>query len=138
VNTHLDLLGLLYVVAAGLSTIVAVVLASLGAGAMSIDPRSPAGDGAWAAHVAGAMFLLLAAVLVVWSAVNAWVGRALRQRRYWARPAAMILGVLNLFILPFGTALGVYTLWVLLSDDVRQQFEMAAPPQASRPGGAST
>ena len=132
---HLDLLGLFYVMAAGLSTIVAFVLASLGAGALSIDAGPAGGDGPWAAHVAGALFLVVAAALAVWSGVNAMVGRALRRRRHWARPAAMILGVLNLFILPFGTALGIYTLWVLLNDDVRRAFEAGLPGSAPSPGG---
>lgn len=126
---HVDLLGLLYVAAAGLSSTVAVVLASLGAGAMSIEASSAGGQGTWAARVAGAVFLLLSAVLAVWSGVNAWVGWALRRRRYWARPLGLVLGVLNLFILPFGTALGLYTLWVLLGHEARQAFA-ALPSEA--------
>lgn len=124
-SRHLDLLGLLYVVAGGLSGIVAVVLASLGAGALSIDAPLSGGSGAWAARVAGAVFLVLSALLAVWSGVNAWVGRSLRRRRHWARPTALVLAVLTLFILPFGTALGIYTLWVLLGNEVRQAFEAA-------------
>ena len=36
--------------------------------------------------------------------------------------AAIALAVPNLVIVPFGTALGVYGLWVLLNDDARRQF----------------
>ena len=39
-----------------------------------------------------------------------------------ARLASLILAVPNLVLVPFGTALGVYTLWVLLNDDARQAF----------------
>ena len=35
------------------------------------------------------------------------------ERRPWARMLAIVLGVLALFKVPLGTALGVYTLWVL-------------------------
>ena len=35
------------------------------------------------------------------------------------RLAAMVLAVPNLFVLPFGTALGIYAMWVLLHDEAR-------------------
>jgi hypothetical protein len=50
------------------------------------------------------------------------VGLGLKQRRPWARTVAIILGVLALFHPPFGTALGIYTLWVLLADDGGQEY----------------
>ncbi len=47
------------------------------------------------------------------------------------------LAVGNLILLPFGTALGVYALWVLLKDEGRRLFEPnhlnAAPRWASLP-----
>jgi hypothetical protein len=42
-----------------------------------------------------------------------------------------MLAVLNLFVLPFGTALAIYTFWVLLHDDARALFEAAG--DADRP-----
>jgi hypothetical protein len=33
------------------------------------------------------------------------------------------MAVLNLFVLPFGTALSIYALWVLLHDSARALFE---------------
>ena len=38
------------------------------------------------------------------------------------RLAALGLAVPNLFVLPFGTALGIYALWVLLHDEARKMF----------------
>ncbi len=35
------------------------------------------------------------------------------SRRPWARTLAIVMAVLSLLKLPFGTALGIYTLWVL-------------------------
>jgi len=43
-------------------------------------------------------------------------GWALITERRWGRPLVLVLGVLNLFNLPIGTAVGIYTLWALLSD----------------------
>ena len=45
------------------------------------------------------------------------VGLGLKDRKPWARVVAIVLGVIALFHPPFGTALGIYTLWVLMSDE---------------------
>jgi hypothetical protein len=50
------------------------------------------------------------------------VGWGLRDRQPWARITAIILGILALFHPPFGTALGIYTLWVLLSDESGSEY----------------
>ena len=36
---------------------------------------------------------------------------------------ALLLSVVNLFVLPFGTMLAIYTYWVLLHDEARALFE---------------
>jgi hypothetical protein len=41
-------------------------------------------------------------------------GWGLLERQSWARVLALVLGFLSLIHMPFGTAIGVYTLWVLL------------------------
>lgn len=42
--------------------------------------------------------------------------------RPWARILAIILAVLHIFSFPFGTALAIYTLWVLLSSETQPLF----------------
>jgi hypothetical protein len=49
-------------------------------------------------------------------------GRGLAARRPWARMLALVLALFNVLLLPLGTALSAYTLWVLLQDDTRRQF----------------
>jgi len=53
---------------------------------------------------------------------NAWAGRALRREQPAGRTAVLWLAVLNLFVLPFGTALGIYAFWVLLHNETRAVF----------------
>lgn len=55
-----------------------------------------------------------AAVLLIGAAASLATGLGLLQRESWARPMALVMGFLALLSVPFGTALGVYTLWVLL------------------------
>ena len=48
----------------------------------------------------------------------------LRRRRPWARLLALMLGSVDLLLLPYGTALGVYALWVLLHEKGKALFEL--------------
>lgn len=64
------------------------------------------------------MFLFLGALI---GFVCAW---GLLQKRPWARFLALVLGGLALLDPPFGTALGIYTLWVLLP--ARSELEYGA------------
>ena len=45
------------------------------------------------------------------------------QREDWARPLGLVLGFLALVRIPFGTALGIYTIWVLLPQEAGQEYE---------------
>lgn len=128
-RSHIDLLGLLYGLAAVVSWLVAAAGAALAAGALSIA-WSGAGDGGVAARVTAAVFLVMAVAVGLWGAANHVVGRAIRQRRPWGRLAGLALAVLHLFVLPFGTALGGYALWVLLGNDTRRAFEERTPATA--------
>lgn len=55
-------------------------------------------------------------------------GWGLLDRQPWARTLAIVLGCINLIHLPFGTALGVYTLWVLLPTESEQEYRRVARP----------
>jgi hypothetical protein len=52
-------------------------------------------------------------------------GWGLLTRAPWARMLAIVFGCLNLMDLPFGTALGVYTLWVLLPEASEREYREA-------------
>jgi hypothetical protein len=50
-------------------------------------------------------------------------GWGLLTLRPWARILTIVLGILSLFSPPFGTILGIYTLWVLFSAAGAALFE---------------
>jgi hypothetical protein len=52
-------------------------------------------------------------------------GIGLLKRKPWSRVAAAVLGILNLMNFPFGTAVGVYTLWILLQNEAADHFVAA-------------
>ena len=66
-------------------------------------------------------FLMMAALILSVPGIAAGFG--LMTYRPWARMLTVVLSLLHLFNFPFGSALGVYGLWVLLSDEGRVLFE---------------
>lgn len=120
---HVDFLGVLFIVWGLLTTLVGVSTLALGIGAASLITSSAHGDGAQvAAGVTAAIFTALAVIAIVWGAAHVVVGVPLRLKRSWARMMALMLGSVDLLLLPYGTALGVYALWVLLSENGKRLF----------------
>jgi len=58
-------------------------------------------------------------------------GLGLMTFKPWARVLAIILGCINLIHIPFGTALGIYTLWVLFSSGADREYQRLGTQQAS-------
>ena len=120
VTAHVNLLGILQVVWGWIGLLLGVSMLLLAGGALMIGLTAhgreiPAG-------VTAAAFALCAAALLVFGVGNAWAGRAIKRRLPTGRTAALVLAVPNLFVLPFGTALGIYAMWVLLHDEARTMF----------------
>ena len=117
-RAHLELLGRLYLVWGGFGLLAGLSLSILAAGA-ALTPAE-AGSG----MRVGAVIIAAAAALPLGGGILClWTGFALRRRDARGRFGALALGVPNLFVLPFGTALGIYSYWVLLNDQVRELFE---------------
>lgn len=49
-------------------------------------------------------------------------GIGLFKRKEWARILVLILSAIELLNIPFGTALGIYSIWVLVHEDTIQLF----------------
>lgn len=119
-TAHLKLLGILQVVwgAIGLLLGVSTLMLALGAVAIGVTSEGreiPAG-------VTAAAFAACAVALLVVGFGNAWAGSAIGRRQPSGRLATLGLTIPNLLVLPFGTALGIYALWVLLNDETRRMF----------------
>jgi len=67
-------------------------------------------------------------ILLILSLPGIIAGVGLLKFRPWARIVAIILGALHLLSFPFGTALGVYTLIVLLNPETVALFESQRAP----------
>jgi hypothetical protein len=53
-------------------------------------------------------------------------GWGLLQREEWARVVALVIGFVGLLSVPIGTALGIYTLWVLLPSQSEREYKELA------------
>jgi hypothetical protein len=54
--------------------------------------------------------------------MNLIVGFGLLKYKSWARNLVVVLGIINLFGFPLGTALGIYTLWAMFNQETKQLF----------------
>ena len=105
VARHLRTLGILWLVLSGFRLIPGLVMMAIFGPGRRFIPGMP-----FFVHniVSGIGFLFVAGAVVGLAA-----GWGLIQRESWARMLAIVLGCLNLLDPPFGTAIGIYTLWVL-------------------------
>lgn len=60
--------------------------------------------------------------VLVKGAAGFLAGWGLLQKQSWARILTLVLGFISLFNIPFGTALGIYTLWVLLPSESEKEY----------------
>jgi hypothetical protein len=133
VQPHLRLLGILQLLWGWIGLLLGVSTLMLAAGAAAIGLASNANG--LSAGATAATFAIFSAALLAAGVANAWAGASIRKRQPWGRLAALALAVPNLFVLPFGTALGVYAFWVLLHDEARRSFGITGGPTL-RPGAS--
>jgi hypothetical protein len=67
-------------------------------------------------------------VLIAAGAFGVLVGWGLLQRQPWARMLALVLGLLSLIDIPFGTAVGIYTLWALGPAESEAEYRQISQP----------
>ena len=114
---HVTILGVLYI-ALNIPLILAAVIVFVvltGSGLLSGDVNGMA----FLTGLATVIFYFL----IILAIPNILGGIGLLKRKKWARILVLILGCLNLPGIPFGTILGVYTIWVLVKDETVALFE---------------
>ena len=122
---HVNLLGILAYLWGALAMLVGVslLLQAAGAAAELIDPVGTTVE--LAAGLAAVLFAVLGLFALLWGGAHVWAAALLKRRRPFGRMLSLALAVIDLLVLPFGTALGIYTMWVLLANDGRRLFEPA-------------
>src|SRR5262245_36156704 len=112
---HVKTLGILNIIYGSLGLLAGlVVFAVLGGIAGFIGNVDSAADASEAAPILGFLAVTICGLLIVVSAPSIIAGVGLLYYKPWARILTIVLSALHLLSIPFGTALGVYGLWVLL------------------------
>jgi hypothetical protein len=132
---HVKILAILNIIYGGLLVIAAVfVFLVMGGIASFVTASDATGDAAAAAPVLGMIGVGVAIFLLVLSAPSIIAGLGLLKFQPWARILTIIVSALHLLNIPFGTALGVYGLWVLLNAQTEPLFHRPpAYPAYPRP-----
>ena len=116
-ESHVDILGWLYIVLNGLMGLGGLFLFMLlgGIGLLTGDP-----DAVVVLPIVG---FVLAFIMIILALPGVIGGIGLLKRQGWARIVTLILGCLNLVNFPLGTLLGAYTLWALLQEGSEAVFK---------------
>jgi len=131
-KNHVTLVGVLHLGFGVMGIMVAALIYALfmGIGVVSGDEEAFA--------VLTLIATPLAALLVVLSLPGVLGGIWLLKYRRWARVVILIVSVLDLVNIPFGTALGAYSLWVLLHSETEKLFNAAAAGTPLPRSGSAT
>lgn len=108
-KNHHKILGVLYLAFGLLGAVVAVLLFSVKTGRLILPAKLSMIANAYGyASVLALLFALESLPAIV-------TGIALLLRKFWAKFSALVLAFFSLLIGPLGTALGIYTIWVLVN-----------------------
>ena len=124
-DTHVKVLGVLHIAMGALGLIGALVLVLVFGGVAGIVAADGDPDAAVAFSIIGLTGTAIVVLVVALSLPGVIIGIGLVQLRSWARIGGIVLSILDLIWIPFGTILGVYGLWVLLSKDAERVFKVA-------------
>ena len=126
VREHVKLVGILWMAYSALhvvSGVIVLLVAKLVVVRLGNIPNGPPPEVmAWLpalVSVIGWLILVKAAAGII----TAW---GLLQHEDWARIVALVMGFVALLSVPIGTALGIYTLWVLLPSQSEQEYKALA------------
>lgn len=122
VAEHVHLLAILWFVDGALLLIPAIIMAALAGivtSPVAWQHRQP--DNLAFVIVPG-IFGILCAIFLIFAALRFIAGWGLLKLAPWGRIFALVMAFLDLLHIPLGTALGVYTLFVLLPDAAGDEY----------------
>ena len=124
-KTHVNVVGLIDLITGLLFTALAALVS------VGLLVFAPAFNGAppWSpedATVIVAVALAISSLFLVIGIPSLIAGVGLLKQKGWARTLAIIVAILALASFPIGTAVGIYTLWVLTRKETEQLLGAAA------------
>jgi hypothetical protein len=121
-ETHLKVLAGLYLVFAGLSLLFGVGILTVAGVVSGLMGMSDMSDVRFMIPFIRLGGVAAAVFCFVWAIPWVVAGLGLLKHRPWARILGIVVSALSLLHVPFGTALGVYGLWILFHRDTERLF----------------
>jgi hypothetical protein len=125
VQEHVRLVGILWLALSAFNVLAGLVLLIIATELIPHLQQSGAGPDFPANFLTTLLGVIGVAVLAK-AAAGFFAGYGLLHRETWARTLTLVLSFLALFNLPFGTALGIYSLWVLFPAESEREYEQSA------------
>jgi len=119
---HVKTLGILYIVIGGLGITAALIVFGVFGGTAGVARAGEHGEAVPLLLLLGGLAMI---VILAMSAPSILAGIGLLYHKPWARVLTIILSMIHLFSVPFGTALGIYGLWVLMQRETEPLFRRA-------------
>jgi hypothetical protein len=122
-QTHVKVLGTLHIVFGVLGVLIGLGLFALMGGIAGLVQMDGDPDAAVAVPILGGVGMVMLVIALVLSVPSIIGGVYLLHYKPWARILVIVLSILELLNVPFGTVLGIYGLWVLFTADGARLFE---------------
>lgn len=121
-QTHVKVVGALFIVLSALAILVAIGVGAMFGMAGMAGAAADSEEAAVVLPVLGITGGLVTAFLLALSLPGLVTGFGLLMFKPWARILGIVLSALQLLGFPIGTAIGIYSLWVLLNKDTEPLF----------------
>ncbi|HMK29946.1 MAG TPA: zinc ribbon domain-containing protein [Terriglobales bacterium] len=130
VQQHVQLLAILWLVYSALHALGGVgvlivantIFGRMGAPGNPFPPMPPGG----VPEFLHPLLSFVGGLILLKAILGLAAGWGLLQREHWARLITLVAGFISLLDLPFGTALGIYTIWVLMSPEAEKEYAALA------------
>ncbi len=112
-NSHKKVLGIIYVITASLTLIVALSIRALVAIVFDFAFADADPEEQRVAEFVTNIVSIIPAIIILFSSVpTAIAGIGLLTKQSWASTFALVMGILKLISFPIGTAIGIYAIWL--------------------------
>ena len=126
-DTHVKVLGALQIACGAIGVMLALLMMFVFGGAAGIVGASGDPEEAIAVPIIGLTGTALVVLLLLTSLPGVVIGIGLLRLRPWSRIAGIVISIIALMMVPFGTIVGAYGLWVLFSKDTERLFMTGVP-----------
>lgn len=116
-DSHIKIVGIVNIVFGilGLMAAAIVFIAVAGGGLISGDLT--------AITVTSIVAVSVSSLIAIFSIPEIIAGIGILKIKGWGRILGMVVAILDLLNIPFGTAFGIYALWVLMNEETEKIFK---------------